>query len=101
MLSEERTRGYFKYSTAAARPHLGDQPAYCEVLSGGCCAYRRALFDVMEFDAGNIYFGYAGDVEISMHIIKAGYKIYYEPEANSNHYLSPRSRISRRAGSKM
>jgi GT2 family glycosyltransferase len=101
MMPEERHFGYFKYSTASTRPHLSDKPGYTQVLSGGCSAYWKSVFEVIHFDEYFEAYGYAEDVDTSLQISNAGHKIYYEPRAALYHYPSGTSRIPRRDSSRM
>ena len=101
MMPEERHSGYFKYSTASTRPHLSDKPGYTRVLSGGCSAYWKSVFEVIRFDEHFEAYGYAEDVDTSLQIANAGYKIYYEPRAALYHYPSGTSRMPRGDSSRM
>lgn len=101
MMPEEAERGYFKASTASVRPHMGDEPGYTEVISGGCSGYRREVFTRLKFDEYFSAYAYAEDVEFSRQIANAGWRMYYQPAASLYHYPSSTARISRRAGSKM
>ena len=101
LMPEEADRGYFKLSTASVRPHLSDEGGFTQVLSGGCCGYRREVFELLRFDEHFSTYAYAEDVEFSRRISNAGFKIYYEPKASLFHYPSGIARISRSAGAKM
>jgi len=101
MLPEESNAGTFKYSTASTRPHLSDKAGFTQVLSGGCSAYLKSVFEVVRFDEYFETYGYAEDVDTSLQIINAGLKIYYEPRAAIYHYPSGTSRIARRDSSRM
>ena len=55
----------------------------------------------IRFDEYFEAYGYAEDVDTSLQVVNAGYKIYYEPRAALYHYPSGTSRIARRDSSRM
>jgi GT2 family glycosyltransferase len=63
----------------------GTQPQCVEMVSGACLMVKRSVFEeVGRFSPD--YFMYAEDVDLCYKIRKAGYRVYYVPEATVIHH---------------
>jgi GT2 family glycosyltransferase len=85
--------GRFRYSGMPTHPHAVKKSGYIECLSGCCMAFRREVFEKIQFDESLPTYGLMEDVDISKQTLDAGYKIYYETSATLFHNESPRNRL--------
>jgi len=77
-----RNRIFGKYDLLYLDP---DQPHEVEVLQGACMMLRRATYDqVGGFDEA--FFMYGEDIDLSLRILQAGWKIRYHPSAVITHF---------------
>lgn len=84
--------GKFRYSGMPSLPHAQSTSRYIECLSGGCMAFRRRVFERIQFNEDLIGYGHVEDADISKQVLNAGYKIYFEASAQLKHYPSPQDR---------
>ena len=85
--------GRFRLSGMATFPHHLMKPRYIDCLSGGLMAFRREVFQKVQFDEGLPGYGLMEDWSISKSLMDAGYKTYYEPSASLIHKESPQNRF--------
>jgi GT2 family glycosyltransferase len=71
-----------------------EQGNYIECLSGGLMAFRKDVFQKVEFDENMPGYGLMEDWAISKSTIDAGYKIFYEPNATLIHKESSQNRLN-------
>lgn len=74
----------------------GSRPAAVDVVSGACLLVKRDVFEAVNLFSTD-YFMYTEDVDLCYKIQKAGYRVYYVPEAKVIHHggkSSGRSEIS-------
>ncbi len=86
--------GRFRLSGMATFPHDSMKARYIDCLSGGLMAFRREVFQKVEFDENLPGYGLMEDWSISKSTLDAGYKIYYEPSAALVHKESPQNRLN-------
>ncbi len=86
--------GRFRLSGMATFPHDSMKARYIDCLSGGLMAFRREVFQKVEFDENLTGYGLMEDWSISKSTLNAGYKIYYEPSAALVHKESPQNRLN-------
>lgn len=86
--------GRFRLSGMATFPHDSMKARYIDCLSGGLMAFRREVFQKVEFDENLPGYGLMEDWSISKSTLDAGYKIYYEPSASLVHKESPQNRLN-------
>jgi len=86
--------GRFRLSGMATFPHHLMKARYIDCLSGGLMAFRREVFQKVQFDEGLPGYGLMEDWSISKSVIDAGYKTYYEPSASLIHKESPQNRFN-------
>lgn len=93
--------GKFRWSGMPTHPIAAEMSKYIECLSGCCMAFRRQVFDTVNFD--ELLKGYAlmEDADVSKQTLDAGYKIYYLATAYLVHYVSPSNRLQRRQWAEM
>jgi|GEM_PF-167247 len=84
--------GRLKTSGFPAQPHKLAEGRRIECLSGCGMAFRRAVFDLTQFDEALSGYSYMEDVDISQQVLKQGYAIRYQPAARLAHNVSPRAR---------
>jgi GT2 family glycosyltransferase len=93
--------GRFRYSGMPTHPTDRRKSGYIECLSGCCMAFRKEVFERIEFDENLPNYGLMEDVDISKRTLDAGYKIYYETSAALIHNESPKNRLNRRQWAEM
>ena len=86
--------GQFRLSGMATFPHHLMKGRYIECLSGGLMAFRKEVFQKVEFDENLPGYGLMEDWSISKSVLDADYKIYYEPSASLIHNESPQNRFN-------
>jgi GT2 family glycosyltransferase len=86
--------GRFRLSGMATFPHILRKESYIECLSGGLMAFRKEVFQKIEFDENLPGYGLMEDWAISKSTIDAGYRIFYEPSASLIHKESPKNRLN-------
>ncbi len=86
--------GRFHLSGMATFPHNSMKARYIDCLSGGLMAFRKEVFQKIEFDENLPGYGLMEDWSISKSALDAGYKIYYEPSASLVHKESPQNRLN-------
>ncbi|MBL8101259.1 MAG: glycosyltransferase family 2 protein [Anaerolineales bacterium] len=86
--------GRFRLSGMATFPHDSMKARYIDCLSGGLMAFRREVFQKVEFDENLPGYGLMEDWSISKSTLDAGYKIYYEPSASLVHKESLQNRLN-------
>lgn len=91
---EDYGSGKYRLSGMPTFPHKRKIAGMCETLTGCCMAFRREVFDRIEFDEKLPGYGLMEDVDISKRTLDAGYGIFYEPSAALNHNESPRNRLN-------
>lgn len=87
--------GHFRYSGMPTHPHASKKSGYIECLSGCCMAFRREVFEKIEFDENLPNYGLMEDVDISKRTLDSNFKIYYEASAILVHNESPKNRLNR------
>jgi len=85
--------GWFYPSGMPAHPDNKSRSGLIECLSGCCMAFRREVFDKVQFDESLAQYGLMEDVDISKQVLDAGYKIYYQRSATLVHNESPMNRL--------
>lgn len=93
-LLEKVGDGRFRYSGLATFAREDGQSHYVECISGGCVAYRRAVFDTFRFDE-NLYFAVFDDIDTAKRLQNEGHQVYYQSSAKVWHKKSPGGRVSR------
>lgn len=91
---EDHGSGRFRLSGMATFPHDSMKARYIDCLSGGLMAFRKEVFQKVEFDENMPGYGLMEDWAISKSTLDAGYKIYYEPSASLVHKESPQNRLN-------
>ncbi len=91
---EDHGSGRFRLSGMATFPHDSMNARYIDCLSGGLMAFRKEVFQKVEFDENMPGYGLMEDWAISKSTLDAGYKIYYEPSASLVHKESPQNRLN-------
>lgn len=91
---EDYGSGRFRLSGMATFPHDSMKARYIDCLSGGLMAFRREVFQKVEFDENLPGYGLMEDWSISKSTLDAGYRIYYEPSASLVHKESPKNRLN-------
>ena len=86
--------GRFRFSGMATFPHHLMKGRYIDCLSGGLMAFRKEVFQKVEFDENLPGYGLMEDWSISKSVLEAGHKIYYEPSASLIHKESPQNRFN-------
>jgi len=86
--------GRFRLSGMATFPHHLMKGRFIDCLSGGLMAFRREVFQKVEFDENLLGYGLMEDWSISKSTLDAGYRIYYEPSASLVHKESPKNRLN-------
>ncbi|MFN8384174.1 MAG: glycosyltransferase [Anaerolineales bacterium] len=86
--------GRFRLSGMATFPHHLMKGRYIDCLSGGLMAFRKEVFQKVEFDENLPGYGLMEDWSISKSVLDAGYKTYYEPSASLIHKESPQNRFN-------
>lgn len=84
--------GRMKQSGFPAQPHGLAEGRYIECLSGCGMAFRRAVFDLTQFDEALSGYSYMEDVDIARQVLKQGYAMYYQPASRLIHHASPCAR---------
>jgi GT2 family glycosyltransferase len=87
--------GRFRYSGMPTHPDENKESGYIECLSGCCMAFRKEVFEKIEFDEYLPNYGLMEDVDISKRTLDIGYMIYYERSAALVHNESPKNRLNR------
>ena len=85
--------GKFYWSGMPSHPHATIKNGFIECLSGCCMAFRREVFNKIQFDENLTGYGLMEDVDISKQTLDAGYKIYYQTSATLIHNESPMNRL--------
>ncbi len=93
--------GRFRYSGMPTHPDGRKKSGYIECLSGCCMAFRKEVFEKIEFDENLPNYGLMEDVDISKRTLDAGYKIYYQTSAALVHNESPKNRLNRHQWAEM
>lgn len=91
---EDYGSGCFRLSGMATFPHDSMKARYIDCLSGGLMAFRKEVFQKVEFDENLLGYGLMEDWSISKSTLDAGYRIYYEPSASLVHKESPKNRLN-------
>jgi glycosyltransferase involved in cell wall biosynthesis len=86
--------GRFRFSGMPTYSPAMEQGNYIECLSGGLMAFRKDVFQKVEFDENMPGYGLMEDWAISKSTIDAGYKIFYEPNATLIHKESSQNRLN-------
>lgn len=91
---DDHGSGRFRLSGMATFPHNSMNARYIDCLSGGLMAFRKEVFQKVEFDENMPGYGLMEDWAISKSVLDAGHKIYYEPSASLIHKESPQNRFN-------
>lgn len=86
--------GKIKLSGFPSHPHKSGNTRFVECLSGCCMSFRKELFKDICFDASFVNYSYMEDVDISIKVLQADYKIVYEPNAKLVHRVEKKGRSS-------
>ncbi len=87
--------GRFRYSGMPTYSKSLENGGYIECLSGGLMAFRKEVFQKVEFDENMPGYGLMEDWAISKSVLDAGYRIYFEPAAVLKHKESSKNRLNR------
>ncbi len=93
--------GKFHPSGMPSHPRRNQPSGWIECLSGCCMAFRRDVFEKIQFDESLSEYGLMEDVDISKQTLAAGYKIYYQTAATLIHNASPMNRLKVRRWAEM
>lgn len=77
--------------TGAARLRESRGPEYRDTFGGGCCLLRRRVLDEVGAYPDD-FFRQAEESDLSLRLIDAGYKIFYDPSSVMFHRRSPSER---------
>ena len=87
--------GKFKSSGFPSHPHLLEDKSLIECLSGCCMSFRAEIFKKVLFDESFITYSYMEDDDISLKVLKLGYRICFIPDAQLIHNVSQKSRTNK------
>ncbi len=90
---EDMGSGRYRLSGMPTFSHRLMKAVFCETLTGCCMAFRREVFEKIDFDENLPGYGLMEDVDISKRTLDVGYKIFYEPAAALIHKVSPQNRL--------
>ena len=83
-LENDRTKGKFKASGMANKPHGNPRFVKTEFLSGGLTGYRKEIFSEFEFDETVSGYSYFEDADFSRRVSQK-YSLFYNPKARCRH----------------